>query len=81
MTGDCLQYGPDGWRPMGGPMSLGQCVRALYDGRCVRAGDAAYGRWASQTLRAVPGRVEVSSDNRSFNLLREQNPDCSLPAG
>jgi hypothetical protein len=80
--GDCLRYTPEGWRGAGSGVSLGQCARALFDGRCERAGDALYGRWGSQTLRLVTGRVEISPDNRNFRPLAPQNPqDCSLPPG
>jgi hypothetical protein len=81
-SGDCMRYSPEGWRSAGAGVSLGQCARALFDGRCERAGDALYGRWAGSTLRLVAGRVEISPDNRNFRPLVPQNPqDCSLPAG
>ncbi|WP_366515295.1 hypothetical protein [Phenylobacterium sp.] len=57
------------------------CVQTLFSGTCERQGEAAYGRWGGQTLRLVPGRVEVSADNRSFRLLVEQGPNCGFPAG
>lgn len=80
--GDCLRYTPDGWRSAGLGISLGQCARTLFDGRCEHAGEAVYGRWGSNTLRLVPGRVEMSPDNRNFHPLVQQNPqDCSLPSG
>ncbi len=79
--GDCLRYTPDGWRGAGAGVSLNQCIRTLFDGRCERAGEALYGRWGQQTLRLVPGRVEMSSDNRSFHPLVSQNQDCALPPG
>ncbi len=80
--GDCLRYTPDGWRSAGGGVSLAQCARTLFEGRCERSGEALYGRWGQQTLRLVPGRVEMSADNRTFHPLVPQNPqDCSLPAG
>ncbi len=80
--GDCLRFSADGWRGAGAGISLGQCARALFDGRCERAGDALYGRWGSNTLRLVPGRVEISPDNRNFRPLVQQNSqDCSLPSG
>jgi len=80
--GDCMRYSPEGWRSAGAGVSLGQCARTLFDGRCERAGDALYGRWGGNTLRLVPGRVEISPDNRNFRPLVPQNPqDCSLPAG
>jgi hypothetical protein len=79
-AGECLRYTPDGWRSAGNSIPLGQCARTLFDGRCERAGEAVYGRWGSQTLRLVPGRVEISPDNRNFRPLVSQNPqDCSLP--
>jgi hypothetical protein len=78
-TGECLRYGPEGWRPTGGAPSLSACVRTLFEGRCQRPGEALYGRWSDQTLRLVPGRVEASPDNRTFHTLVEQNRDCSIP--
>ncbi|WP_204276711.1 hypothetical protein, partial [Klebsiella aerogenes] len=58
---------------------LGACVQALFAGKCERTGGASYGRWGEQTLRLVPGRVEQSSDNKSFRLLVEQTPSCGVP--
>jgi hypothetical protein len=78
---ECLRYTPDGWRGAGSGVSVGQCVRTLFDGRCEHAGEALYGRWGQDTLRLVPGRVEMSADNRSFHPLMAQAPDCSLPPG
>ena len=59
-------------------MTLNACVQTLFAGRCERAGDAAYGRWAQQTVRLVPNKVEISSDNRAFRTLVEQGPGCTL---
>ena len=77
---ECLRFTPDGWRAAaGGSASLNACVQALFQGRCVRAGEAAYGRWGAQTLRLLPGRVESAPDNRNFHMIAEQNPrDCSI---
>ena len=77
--GECLHYGADGWRPTGGGMSLSACVQSLFAGRCERPGDALYGRWGGQSLRLVPGRVEMSGDNKDFHPLVEQSRDCSIP--
>lgn len=77
--GECLRYGGEGWRPVGGGMSLSSCVQALFAGRCERPGEAVYGRWSGQSLRLVPGRVEMSSDNKDFHPLVEQGRDCSIP--
>jgi len=57
-------------------MTLGACVQTLFAGRCERSGEAAYGRWAQQTLRLAPGRVEISADNHSFRTLMDQ-PGCT----
>ena len=77
--GECLRFGPDGWRSAGPAVSLPMCVQALFAGRCERAGEALYGRWSGQTLRLVPGRVETSPDNRDFRPLVDQGRDCSIP--
>lgn len=78
-VGECLRYGADGWRPAG-TVTQSACVQALFDGRCQAAGQALYGRWGSQTLRLVPGKVEASPDNRTFHTVVEQRSDCSIPA-
>lgn len=77
---ECLRYGPDGWRSAGGAANLSACVQALFAGHCQRPGEALYGRWGGQSLRLVPGRVESSNDNRTFQALVEQNRDCSIPS-
>ena len=78
-TAACWAYGDARWSRLPGEMSLGGCVQTLYGGHCVRPGVAAYGRWAERTLRLMPGRIEISNDNRNFRLLVEQGPACSLP--
>ena len=79
-TAECLRYGTDGWKGYGAPLSLGACVRVLFQGQCAHAGEAFYGRWGGQSLRLIPGRVEISDDNRSFRQLVEQDADCQLPS-
>ncbi|WP_309606474.1 hypothetical protein [Phenylobacterium sp.] len=79
-AGACLRYAEGQWRRLPGEMPLTPCVQALFAGRCERPGAAAYGRWMQQTLRLVPGRVEISADNRSFRPLVDQ-PACAVPAG
>ncbi|MHB8284869.1 MAG: hypothetical protein ACYDD1_09370 [Caulobacteraceae bacterium] len=79
--GDCLKYGRSGWVGAGEGVGLNVCARILFDRQCVGPGQAIYGRWGGQTLRVVPGRVEMSDNNRDFHPLLSQNPqDCSLPA-
>lgn len=77
-TGACWRY--DGsWRKLPNDMTLAACVQTLFAGRCERPGQALYGRWAQQTLRLVPGRVEISGDNHSFRTYSDQGAAC--PAG
>ena len=78
LVDSCWRYGGGEWRKLQTSMSLTACVQALYAGRCEREGGASYGRWATQTLRLVPGRIEISSDNRSFRTLGEQSSGCAL---
>ena len=48
-------------------------------GRCERQGGATYGRWMGRDPASdVPGRVEVSGDNRNFRTLVEQSPSCAI---
>jgi hypothetical protein len=75
--GDCLRYAAATWRKAGAGMSLSGCVKLLFDGQCLKTG-AAYGRWMGQTLRLVPGAVEISGDNRNFRLLVAQPASCAL---
>lgn len=75
----CWRYAGGRWRKLPGDMPRGACALTLFAGRCEQPGGATYGRWGQQTLRLVPGRVEVSDDNRSFRTLREQGAGCSLP--
>ena len=79
-AGDCLRYAGSSWRKVGGGVSLSACVQALYAGRCEPAGGASYGRWMDQTLRLVPHRVEISSDNHNFRSVVEQSDEgCVIP--
>jgi hypothetical protein len=71
-SGDCLRYAASGWRKLAEGVSLDVCVQSLFAGRCEHAGGASYGRWQAQTLRLVPHRIEISSDNKSFRTLIEQ---------
>jgi hypothetical protein len=78
-TGACWRY-DSGWRKLPSDLTLNACVQNLFAGRCERAGEAAYGRWAQQTVRLVPGKVEISGDNRTFRTLVEQASGCG-PGG
>lgn len=74
-TGACWRY-EGSWRKLPNDMTLAACVQTLFSGRCEKPGQALYGRWTQQTLRLVPGRVEISSDNHSFRTFSEQGAGC-----
>ncbi|CAN7317870.1 hypothetical protein LJR219_001669 [Phenylobacterium sp. LjRoot219] len=80
-TGACWRYADNQWRKLPSETTLNGCVQALFAGRCEAPGGASYGRWAQQTLRLTPGRVEISADNHSFRTLADQGPGCSIPGG
>ena len=81
LTAICWRRDTD-WRKMPTEMSLNACVQALFAGKCEAPGQALYGRWGDQTLRLVPKHVEISSDNRTFRPLVDQNATCSIsPVG
>jgi hypothetical protein len=77
-AGACWRYTDAEWRRLPGDMTLNACVQALFAGRCESPGGATYGRWMQQTLRLVPGRVEVSADNRRFRTLADQGSGCAI---
>ncbi len=77
-TGACWRYAGNAWSRLPSDLSLNGCVQALFSGRCERPGGATYGRWMTQTLRLVPGKVEVSGDNRSFRTLADQGGGCAI---
>ncbi|WP_454716047.1 hypothetical protein [Caulobacter segnis] len=79
--GACWRYAGNEWRRLPGDITLNACAQQLFGGRCERSGGATYGRWGEETLRLVPGRVEISSDNRSFHTAFDQGPNCSIPNG
>lgn len=76
----CWRYVDAQWRRLPGDMPLAACVQTLFAGRCERPGGATYGRWAQQTLRLVPGKVESSPDNRSFHSIADQAASCAIGA-
>ena len=78
-SGNCWRHAEGTWRKLTADMTLNACVQTLFAGRCEKAGGATYGRWMQQTLRLVPGRVEVSADNRSFHTLVDQGAGCAIP--
>ena len=79
--GACWRYAGNEWRRLPGEITLNACAQQLFAGRCEKTGGATYGRWGEETLRLVPGRVEISADNRSFHTAFEQSSNCSIPNG
>ena len=75
----CLRYLGGEWHQLSGGITQGQCAALLYDTRCERPGSASYGRWGEKTLRLIPGRVEVSDDNKNFRTYVEQGQGCTVP--
>ena len=75
----CWRHRGGRWRKVSADGDLDACVQTRFAGRCERAGGATYGRYGSQTLRLVTGRVEISDDNRTFRLLTPQGADCAVP--
>jgi hypothetical protein len=75
----CWRYAAGEWRRLPGDITMNACAQTLFAGRCEKPGGATYGRWGEETLRLVPGRVEASSDNRSFHPVVDQGPNCSIP--
>ncbi len=74
-TAACLRFNSNSWNKLQDSVTLGQCVAALFEKRCVAPGQASYGRWGAKTLRLVPKRVEISDDNTNFRPLADQ-PGC-----
>ena len=75
----CWKYDNGIWRKVG-DLPLNACLQTLYAGHCARRGGASYGRWADPTLRLVPGKVEIASDNRTFRTLVGQDRSCNVEA-
>ncbi len=72
----CLRFTGSEWRQVTDNVTQGACIQALFAGRCVRAGEAEYGRWGTTTLRLVPGKVEQAPDNKTFRTVAEQRRGC-----
>ncbi|PXA75500.1 hypothetical protein DMC25_24535, partial [Caulobacter sp. D4A] len=76
----CQRYLGGQWNKLPGEITQNACIQQLFAGKCERPGGATYGRWGDETLRLLPGRVEASSDNRSFHLVVEQAASCAIPS-
>ena len=76
----CWRYAGGEWRKLPGEITINACAQQLSGGKCEKAGGATYGRWGDETLRLVPGKVESSSDNRTFHSIIELGPNCSIPS-
>jgi hypothetical protein len=79
-AGECWRYAGGVWRKAGDGLGLNACVQLLFAGHCEKPGGASYGRWMGQTIRLVPHRVEISSDNKTFRPMVEQaDASCAIP--
>lgn len=76
----CWRYAGGEWRKLPGEITVNACAQQISGGKCEKAGGATYGRWGDETLRLVPGKVESSSDNRTFHSIIELGPNCSIPS-
>jgi hypothetical protein len=76
----CWRYAGGEWRKLPGEITVNACAQQISGGKCEKAGGATYGRWGEETLRLVPGKVESSSDNRTFHSIIELGPNCSIPS-
>lgn len=76
----CWRYAGGEWRKLPGEITVNACAQQISGGKCEKPGGATYGRWGDETLRLVPGKVESSSDNRTFHSIIELGPNCSIPS-
>jgi hypothetical protein len=76
----CWRYAGGEWRKLPGEITVNACAQQISGGKCEKAGGATYGRWGDETIRLVPGKVESSSDNRTFHSIIDLGPNCSIPS-
>ncbi len=76
----CWRYAGGEWRKLPGEITVNACAQQISSGKCEKPGGATYGRWGDETIRLVPGKVESSSDNRSFHSIIDLGPNCSIPS-
>ncbi|TCS15007.1 hypothetical protein [Caulobacter sp. BK020] len=76
----CWRYAGGEWRKLPGEITVNACAQQISSGKCEKAGGATYGRWGDETIRLVPGKVESSSDNRTFQPIIDLGPGCSVPS-
>ncbi|MBW8890685.1 MAG: hypothetical protein JF617_00360 [Burkholderiales bacterium] len=76
----CWRYAGGEWRKLPGEITVNACAQQISSGKCEKAGGATYGRWGDETIRLVPGKVESSSDNRTFHSIIDLGPNCSVPS-
>src|SRR4051812_46397885 len=76
----CWRYAGGEWRKLPGEITVNACAQQISGGKCEKPGGATYGRWGDETLRVVPGKVESSSDNRTFHSIIDLGQGCSVPS-
>ena len=74
------RYAGSEWRKLPGEITVNAFAHQISSGKCEKAGGATYGRWGDETIRLVPGKVESSSDNRTFHSIIDLGANCSVPS-
>jgi len=76
-TEACWRYVDARWERVPGDLELAACVRAVYAGHCAGAGAVQFGRWGERGLRAVAGRVELTSEDGDYRPLTTLSSSCA----
>ena len=67
----CLAYDQGEWHKLAENLSPSACAQMLFSARCDKSGAVAFGRSGDQTLKYTNGKVEISSDNKTYRSLVE----------
>jgi hypothetical protein len=70
--GACLAYDQGEWHKLAENLSPTACAQMLFSSRCDKTGATAFGRTGDQTLKYTGGKVEISSDNKTYRALVDQ---------
>ncbi len=61
-------------------LTLGACVKSLFDKVCLTPKETSYGAWSGTTLRLVGENVQQAGRDGVFrDLVRQRQPGCALP--
>ncbi len=70
--GACLAYEQGEWHKLAENLTPTACAQMLFSARCDKTGPTAFGRIGDQTLKYTGGKVEISSDNKTYRALVDQ---------